>query len=134
MTETILNAADNINEEKSKAQDIILNDLNTMLMLITFERFKHRFASSEHRKRLGSFVRASTRASVFSECPMLFNVLQALFNYLAESKECFASVIHDIVGVLPPFIPELTRGRFIISQNVESNEDVFGNQKVDNAP
>jgi len=117
LTETILNAADNINEEKSGANDIHLNDMNTMLLLITFDRFKENFAVKEHRRRLGSLVRASVRASIFHDCPLLFYVVESLFNHLALSDDCFASVINDIVYVLPLFIPELTRGRFTLALN-----------------
>ena len=53
----------------------------------------------------------------------MFDQCKSLFDYVINEDSCFEVIIDDILVILPPMIPELTRGKFIQSQKKEEEED-----------
>jgi len=113
LIETIFSFGDIITEEKEFAPRIEPNDLNLMILLITFDRFKERLVTTEYRKRVGNLLKATIRPHIYQDCPELFIPLCSLFDYLTRSDSCLEVIMPDILNVAPCFIPELTRGKFL---------------------
>jgi hypothetical protein len=113
LVETIFSLGEIVSEEKEFAPKIDLNDLNLMLLLITFDKFKLRFVTSEYRKRIGSLLKATIKPHIYQDCPDLFINLCSLFDFLFKSDSCLEVIMPDILNVAPYFIPELTRGKFL---------------------
>ena len=65
MIETVFSLGDIINEEKEFCPKIEPNDQNLMILLITFDNYKSRFVTSEHRKRIGSLLKATIKPHIY---------------------------------------------------------------------
>jgi hypothetical protein len=65
LIETIFSLGDIISEEKEYAPRVELDDLNLMVLLFTFDKFKQRLVTSEHRKRIGNLLKTTVKPHIF---------------------------------------------------------------------